>query len=102
MAERKPPQKVLEYTRHLKKIYTDLRMVYLFGSHARGRTHPDSDIDIAAVFGKVTDSFELQVQLMKIRRQYDTRIEPHVFTAEEFNPSNPMASEIIKTGIEIQ
>lgn len=77
-------------------------MVYLFGSHAKGGNHPDSDIDIAAVFGKVTDTFELQVQLMKIRRHYDTRIEPHVFKAEEFNPSNPMASEIIKTGIEIQ
>ena len=102
MTQRNLPQSVLKYARHLRETYADLRTVYLFGSHARGSSHPDSDIDIAAVFSKVSDSFDLQVQLMKIRRKYDTRIEPHVFKAEEFNASNPMASEIIRTGIEIQ
>jgi predicted nucleotidyltransferase len=102
MAERNPSPDILAYAQHLKSKYRGLRKVYLFGSHAKGSNHPESDIDIAAVFEEVADSFDLQVQLMKIRRQYDLRIEPHIFQIEDFDSSHPLASEIIKTGIEIQ
>ncbi len=44
---------------------------------------------------------DLQVQLMKLRRDYESRIEPHVFKYSEFNNSNPMAVEIIKNSLEI-
>jgi len=100
MAERKPPQSVLEYIDFLKKSY-DIKKVYIFGSYAKNNADIDSDIDIAVVFDKVTDSFDLQVQLMKIRRQYDTRIEPHVFRTADFIKSHPLAEEIIKTGVEL-
>jgi uncharacterized protein len=38
---------------------------------------------------------------MKLRRQIDNRIEPHPFPLKDFNKTNPMAKEIIETGIKI-
>jgi len=38
---------------------------------------------------------------MKLRRQFDTRIEPHVFSETDFGISHPLAGEILKTGFEI-
>jgi len=101
MAQTKPPKSVLEYVKFLRKTFSGLRKVYIFGSYAKGSAGTDSDIDIAVVFDEVADSFDLQVQLMKIRRQYDSRIEPHIFRAVDFDGSNPLAGEIISTGEEI-
>jgi hypothetical protein len=43
----------------------------------------------------------MQVELMRLRRNIDSRIEPHPFRESEFDISNPIASEIIKYGQEI-
>ena len=101
LAQTKPPQSVLEYVNYLRETFSDIRAAYIFGSYAKGSAGPDSDIDIAVVFDEVEDSFELQVQLMKIRRRYDSRIEPHVFRAGDFNGANPLVGEIVSTGVEI-
>lgn len=102
MAQKKPPEIVLEYIRYLRETYADLRKAYVFGSYAKGTAGSDSDIDVAVVFDRVGDSFDLQVQLMKIRRQYDSRIEPHVFRTDDFDSSHPLAGEILSNGVEIQ
>lgn len=101
MAQKTPPEPVLAYTRHLRKTYSDLQKVYMFGSFAKGTGGRDSDIDLAMVFGDVVDIFDRQVQLMKIRRQFDARIEPHVFRVADFDNSHPLAGEILATGIEV-
>jgi uncharacterized protein len=36
----------------------DVRLAYLFGSHARGRTHPLSDVDVAVVLDDQLSSSE--------------------------------------------
>jgi uncharacterized protein len=36
-----------------------------------------------------------------LRRQVDNKIEPHPFSLKDFNKANPMAKEIIETGIKI-
>lgn len=74
---------------------------YLFGSHSRGVSHKDSDIDIAIIFSRLEDYFELQLELMRLRRNIDTRIEPHPIDENDFNPGNPLAAEILKYGIEL-
>jgi len=102
MAQRKPPQSVLNYISYLRKIYPDIKKVYMFGSYAKGSSVKDSDIDIAVVFNDVADSFDLQVQLMKIRRKYDSRIEPHVFRVADFEETYPLVAEIMRTGLELQ
>jgi len=81
----------------------DLNIVkaYLFGSYAKGKSHEDSDIDLAIILKNLKDDFEMQVKLMKLRRKFDTSIEPHPFDEKDFDLTNPFAYEIMKTGIKI-
>ena len=102
MAQAKPPEALLKYVRFLRRTFSGLKKAYAFTSaYAKGSANADSDIDIAFVFDKVVDSFDLQVELMKIRRQFDARIEPHVFRTADFDGSHPLAGEILSTGVEI-
>ena len=79
----------------------EIKKAYLFGSYAKGCEHKDSDIDIAIVVGKMDDFFAVQMQLMRLRRTIDLRIEPHPIWEGDFNIQNPFVYEIQKTGIEI-
>ena len=80
----------------------DIKKAYLFGSYAKGSQHPDSDIDIAIVLGKMDDFFAVQMQLMRLRRDIDLRIELHPIWEGDFNIQNPFAYEIEKTGFELK
>ena len=79
----------------------ELKRAFLFGSYASGKAHPDSDIDIAVVIGHMDDFFSVQMQLMRLRRSIDLRIEPHPIWEGDFNIQNPFAYEIQRTGIEL-
>lgn len=68
----------------------------LFGSYAKGTNNEDSDIDIALIFEKVLDVIDAQIELMKMRRDFDLSIEPHPFRVEFFNVNDPIVCEIIK------
>jgi len=70
----------------------------LFGSYVRGNASKDSDIDIAVVFLDYDNRLDRQVELMKLTRQVDTRIEPHPFRENEFVLSNPFVHEIVSYG----
>lgn len=83
-----------------KSNYKYLR-IYLFGSYAKGNFNEDSDIDIAIVFKDYSSLMDMQLELMRLRRKIDSRIEPHPFRESEFDLSNPIVSEIIKYGQEI-
>ena len=101
MDKRKVPESVIKYTHYLRDLHPNLKKVYLFGSYAKGIMKADSDIDMAFIFKNITDTFDLQVRLMKLRRKFDTRIEPHVFDEKDFGGFHPLACEILKTGYEI-
>jgi predicted nucleotidyltransferase len=75
--------------------------VILFGSYAKGNPHLDSDIDLAVIFGDYESNFDRHIELMRLRRKIDTRIEPHPFRESEFTPQDPLAYEVIKYGHEI-
>jgi len=79
----------------------DIRKAYLFGSYAKGTQTEESDIDIAVVIGQMDDFFEIQMELFRRRRKIDLRIEPHPFDEKDFSQNNPVAAEIINSGIEI-
>ncbi len=90
-----------EYGR-LVKEELGVKNIYLYGSYAKGTYTSDSDIDIAVVGDNFTgDPIEDTLMLMKIRRKIDNRIEPRPFKTCDFNSSNPLAKEIIDTGIMI-
>ena len=90
--------------RYLKQIPNDLEVkkAFLFGSYAKGLEREDSDIDIALVIGNMNDFFETQMELMRIRRKIDLRIEPHPIEESDFTSMNPFANEIQEYGIEIE
>ena len=101
MDKNKAPKVAKKYVDFLRKKNPGIKKVYLFGSYAKGIFNVDSDIDLAIVFENLTDTFDTQVELMKLRRKFDNRIEPHAFRESDFEVSNPLAMEILKTGIEI-
>ena len=76
--------------------------VFLFGSYAKGNYNDDSDIDIAVIFKDYSNLIDMQLELMRLRRKIDSRIEPHPFRESEFEPSNPIVNEIVKYGQEIK
>jgi len=82
-------------------IYNLIKII-LFGSYVKGNFNDDSDIDIAIIFKDFGNITDMQLELMRIRRNIDNRIEPHPFRENEFNLSNPIVNEIIKYGKEIQ
>ncbi len=92
---------VKKYVAFLEKNEFSVQEAYIFGSYARGNAHEDSDIDLALVIKNLQNSFLAQVQLMKLRRDFDLRIEPHPFNETDFNHSHPFANEIISTGIRV-
>ena len=77
---------------------------YIFGSYAKNIQQPTSDIDIALIIDGLNDDdrFDLQVQLILLASNFDSRIEPHPLSNEDFNSGNPFAVEIKRTGIEIK
>jgi uncharacterized protein len=94
---------ISKYLSVVKEKYTDIQFAYLFGSYAKGQSNDESDIDIALIFLHLEDSkrFDVQVQLMIIAADIDTRIEPHPISIEDFNSGNPFVAEIKKTGIQL-
>ena len=89
-----------EYVSSISSKY-NIRQALLFGSFAKGTYHEDSDIDIAIVVNNGVDIIDTQIDLMKLRRSIDLRIEPHPFMIGDFDKSNPVVNEILKYGIEI-
>lgn len=88
------------YLESIRNKY-NVRQAFLFGSFAKGTYHEDSDIDIALIVNNVSDIIDTQIDLMKLRRKIDLRIEPHPFMLADFNNSNPVVNEILKYGIKI-
>jgi predicted nucleotidyltransferase len=72
--------------------------IILFGSYAKGNFTEDSDIDIAVILKDYNNLIDTQLDLMRLRRKIDSRIEPHPFREVDFNTDNPIVSEIIKYG----
>ncbi|MDR0823058.1 MAG: nucleotidyltransferase domain-containing protein [Endomicrobium sp.] len=76
--------------------------MYLFGSYAKNEQKEDSDIDIAVISEDFKgDNIDDIAFLMKFRRNISRRIEPHPFLMRDFNENNPLANEIINTGVRI-
>jgi len=72
--------------------------IILFGSYAKGNYHIDSDIDIAVILKDYDNLINIQLELMRLRRKIDSRIEPHPIKESNFNENNPLVNEIIKYG----
>ena len=79
--------------------------IILYGSHARGRARPDSDIDVAVVsrdFGK--DRTEEGMLLFRIAGEIDVRLEPVPISLKSYKKDTwvPLIYEIRKNGLELK
>ena len=89
------------YIDSISNKYTIIQ-AFMFGSFAKGTNHDDSDIDVAVVVNNTEDIIDTQIDMMKLRRKVDLRIEPHPFVMSDFNQNDPLVSEILKYGVEIK
>lgn len=88
------------YANAVKSKYDYIKII-LFGSYAKGNFNEDSDIDIAVILKDYNNLMEIQLDLMRLRRNIDSRIEPHPFREYDFEITNPIVNEIVKYGQEI-
>ena len=90
------------YLSRLKESDLNFSEAWLFGSYARGSQHKDSDIDLAIVMGDdFPISFETEDKLMTCRKNEETLIEPHLFSKQDFNRSEPLVEQIVTFGMPI-
>ena len=91
--------------KYVEKICENYKIeaIILFGSYAKGTQNENSDIDIAIITDDFkNDIFDEELNLMKLRRNIDTRIEPHLIRIEDFkNAETPFIQEVINTGIKV-
>jgi len=86
-----------QYASVIKTNY-DCRQVFMFGSYAKGTNREESDIDIAVILKEFDNPIDIQLELMRLRRKIDSRIEPHPFREKDFNITNPVVNEILQHG----
>ncbi len=87
------------YIEELEKNGIKISEAVIFGSHAKGVVHDDSDIDIALISDAFTgDRFEDRRRIVSLRRRIDSRIEPIPFRPEDFNDGGMLVEEIKSTG----
>lgn len=93
---------IAKYINEVSKYY-EIEAIILFGSYAKGTNTDESDIDIAVVFKNFNgDILDEELNLMRLRRKIDTRIEPHIIRIEDYKQvSNPFVKEIVDTGIKV-
>jgi len=91
----------MKYATAVKAKY-DFAKIILFGSYAKGNYNEDSDIDIAVILKDYNNLIDTQLDLMRIRRKIDSRIEPHPFREKDFDLSSPMVNDIVKYGQDIK
>lgn len=107
MSSRKLPKKIQKsiesYIRVLREDELPIKHVYLFGSYAKGKAKPWSDIDLCIVSPSFEDPWQaLQYLWSKRVEDVGATIEPVGFSPKDFSEESPLIEEVKKTGIEIK
>ena len=92
---------VSEFLDTLRESDIHIQGAYLYGSHALGSAHPDSDIDVALVSNDFVDWLEDHGRIVDALLSSDTRIETVRFRPDEFRDENPLVWEIKSKGIKL-
>lgn len=71
--------KIVKRYAELVKDITDVDMIVLYGSAARGEMKEYSDIDVAVIVDDLTEDYlELSTKLVRLIHKVDIRIEPNL------------------------
>ena len=107
MVERTIDREIMDIVKKYVQVilaHYEVKTIILFGSYAKGTQREDSDIDIAIITDdiKCNDVFDEQLNLKKLRRNIDYRIEPHLIEIADYdNVETPFIQEVIETGIKV-
>ncbi|MHB1685955.1 MAG: nucleotidyltransferase domain-containing protein [Ignavibacteriaceae bacterium] len=102
----KIPDKIKTIIENYISLLTDnniaIKNAYLFGSYAKGNNNEWSDIDVAIV----SDIFEgIRIKdkdkIRRITLSISSSLEILPFNPRDFSLDNPLAKEIIETGIRL-
>ena len=89
-------QLVKAYANDVRSVFPVDRVI-LFGSHAKGTAHADSDIDIAVILNGFTgDYLETSKQLYRLRRNISADIEPVLLDSS--HDESGFVAEVFRTG----
>jgi len=95
-----PKNLIKRYRKALERAGVPIEKIILFGSYAKGKAKPYSDIDLCVVsktFGK--DDYDEMVFLKTLTSDIDSMLEPHPYHPKDLeNPYDPLAYEIKKHG----
>jgi len=90
------------YLQALAKHNIPIKEAVLFGSCAKGNYHEWSDIDIALVSDIfVGNRIDDKDKIRKITLSVSSEIEVIPFSPKDFHLQNPLAKEILTTGIKL-
>jgi uncharacterized protein len=93
-------QKIVKIAKQYAQKVRDVmpvRMVVLFGSHVSGKSHKESDIDIAVIVDEFQgDYLKTSADLFRLVRGINTRIEP-ILLSKKHDKSGFLAS-ILRQG----
>lgn len=95
---------VIDYIRHIQNKGIKIQKAYLFGSYARHKNNPWSDVDLCLISPQFVSENETWELLWQQRRteDVDLMISPVGFHPDDFIDEDPLAFEIKQTGIELE
>lgn len=105
MAKKSVIRVISRFAKAVKAKGITIDKIVLYGSYAKGKQRPDSDIDIAVIsqdFGK--DRIEEGMLLFRIAGEIDPRIEPVPISVKSYKNDTwvPLIYEIKTKGIELK
>lgn len=105
MVKREVIKKIREFHHALSKEKIQIAKIILYGSQLSGKSHRDSDIDIAVVsphFGK--DRFKEGVKLLEVACKIDPRLEPIPISLKSYKNDTwiPLIYELREKGLELE
>jgi uncharacterized protein len=86
----------MQYAQKVRDVMP-VRMVVLFGSHVSGKSHRDSDIDIAVIVDEFQgDYLKASANLFRLVRGINTRIEPILLSKK--NDKSGFLASVLRQG----
>lgn len=90
------------YLQALNRHHIPIKEAILFGSYAKGTSQEWSDIDIALVSEMFVGNWmDDKDKIRKITLSVSSEIEVIPFSPKDFHLQNPLAKEILTTGIKL-
>jgi predicted nucleotidyltransferase len=102
MAKKTVLKKIQKLAVALKESGVNIKALYLYGSHAKGRAGRNSDIDVAIISENFSGNFSVALKpLLPALRKSDSAIEPVLYRPKDFQEEDPLVWEILHNGIKI-